>query len=95
MPDREDILERIRQIKRNVLPNDRVILFGSQARGDANEYSDWDLLIILDKMEKEPDDFDKYAYPFIELGWEINQVIIPLIYTRPQWEINHPSIFRK
>ncbi|GAH97640.1 unnamed protein product, partial [marine sediment metagenome] len=26
-----------------------VILFGSQARGDSNEYSDYDVLIILEK----------------------------------------------
>lgn len=95
MKDRTDILERIREIKREVLPNGRLILFGSQARGDADEDSDWDLLIVLDKPKKDPDDYDKYAFPFVELGWEINELITPLIYTRSQWEINKPSLFRK
>lgn len=77
MKDRTDILERIREIKREVLPNGRLILFGSQARGDADEDSDWDLLIVLDKPKKDPDDYDKYAFSFVELGWEINELITP------------------
>jgi predicted nucleotidyltransferase len=39
------ILENIRTLKRQLLPNDRMILFGSQARGDARPDSDWDLLV--------------------------------------------------
>ncbi len=95
MQDRTKILESIRQIKRKVLPNDRLILFGSQARGNANEDSDWDLIIVLNKPKKEPIDFDKYVFPFIELGWEIDEMINPFIYTRDQWETNKPSLFRK
>jgi predicted nucleotidyltransferase len=35
------IFENIRTLKRQILPNDRMILFGSQARGDARPDSDW------------------------------------------------------
>lgn len=70
-------------------------MFGSQARNEAYEDSDWDLLIRLDKPRKESTDFDTYAYPFIELGWEMDELINPLIYIRSQWEINKPSLFRK
>ncbi|WEU40193.1 MAG: nucleotidyltransferase domain-containing protein [Candidatus Odinarchaeum yellowstonii] len=27
---------------------DKIILFGSRARGEATKYSDWDILIIVD-----------------------------------------------
>ena len=47
----------------------RVILFGSQARGDSNEASDWDLIVFLDKDKLEETDHDIYSYPLVELGW--------------------------
>jgi predicted nucleotidyltransferase len=43
---------------------DKVILFGSQALNTANEYSDYDILIILDK------DYD----------WQLEDMILSLCY---------------
>ena len=81
------ILENIRTLKRQLLPNDRMILFGSQARGDARLDSDWDLLVVLDKKgERNWDDFDNYAYPFTEIGWDYGVAINPILYTKEQWE---------
>ena len=34
------ILEDIRQLKRQLIPNEKLILFGSQSRGDARPDSD-------------------------------------------------------
>ena len=50
------IFSEIQALKRRILPNERVILFGSQARGDAREDSDWDLLVLLDKDKITYDD---------------------------------------
>jgi predicted nucleotidyltransferase len=33
----QQILENIRQLKRELIPNERLILFGSQARGNARQ----------------------------------------------------------
>ena len=80
------ILENIRTLKRQLLPNDRMILFGSQARGDARPDSDWDLLVLLDKEKKEFEDEDNYSYPFTELGWNYGVAINSILYTKNQWE---------
>ena len=80
------IFEQIRQLKRQILPNDKVILFGSQARGDAKPNSDWDLLVLIDKDKRTFDDYNKYASPFDEIGWSYGVAINPKLYTTKQWE---------
>ncbi len=80
------IFEQIRQLKQQILPNEKVILFGSQARGDERKDSDWDLLILLDKDKRTPEDTDNYAYPFGELGWGFGVAINAIVYTKKQWE---------
>ena len=80
------IFEQIRQLKRQIIPNEQVILFGSQARGDAKPNSDWDLLVLIDKDKKTREDEDKYGFPFDELGWKHGITINALLYTKKQWE---------
>ena len=90
----QQIFEEIQMLKRRILPNEKVILFGSQARGDAREDSDWDLLVLLNKEKKNfIEDYDKYAYPFAELGLKYNTLINAKIYTVNDWETNL-SLFR-
>jgi len=81
------IFNEIKSLKRQILPNDRLILFGSQARGDEKEDSDWDLVILLNKDKINfKEDNDNYAYPFTELGWDYGVVISALVYSKEQWE---------
>ena len=39
----------------------RILLFGSQARGDAREDSDWDVLVLLDKDRIRLEDIDNVS----------------------------------
>ena len=88
----KQIFSEIQSLKRQLLPNERLILFGSQARGDAREDSDWDLLVLLDKKGKHNwSDFEKYAYPFTEIGWNYGVAINPRLYTQEEW--NEGEIF--
>lgn len=93
---RKEVIHSICEKAVQVVPSGtRVILFGSQARGDAHEGSDWDVLILMDKARVYNEDFDEVAFPFVELGWEIGEVINPLLYTYSDWQKRHFTPFYK
>jgi predicted nucleotidyltransferase len=73
-------------LKRQILPNEKLILFGSQARGDEKEDSDWDLLLIVNSDSTNLDDEIKYSYPFAKLGWTHNIDLNVLLYSDNDWE---------
>jgi len=54
------IFEEIQALKRQILLNEQMILFGSQARGDALEDSDWDLLVLLNKEKRNFNEYYSY-----------------------------------
>ena len=90
------ILNAIRDKASQILPKGAiVILFGSRARGDAREDSDWDVLILLDKDHITSQDIDDYSYPLRELGWDYNQCINTILYTKRDWESSIISPFRE
>jgi predicted nucleotidyltransferase len=91
----KQIFEQIRQLKRRVMPEHKLILFGSQARGDERPDSDWDLLVLLNKPTLDNDDSNKYRYPFAELGWEVGTYFSAKIFTAADWERQKPSLFYK
>ena len=82
----QQIFQEIQTLKRQILPNEKVILFGSQARGDAREDSDWDLLVIVNSNTTNLDDEIKYSYPFTKLGWIYNIDMNVLLYSKQEWE---------
>ena len=81
-----EVIDNIKALAKRTLPsNASVILYGSRARGEATENSDWDLLILLDKSSIEQSDYDTFVYPFTYLGWEMSEMIIPVAYTKQEW----------
>jgi predicted nucleotidyltransferase len=88
------ILESIKQTLAVSLPKKAVaLLYGSQARGDAQKNSDWDILIVLDKEKLMPDDYDNVTYPLTKLGWDIGAEINPILYTKREWEASRITPF--
>lgn len=94
--NKERVIHSIRETVGKVLPTGaKVVLFGSQARGDAREDSDWDILILLNKDRVNNMDFDDIAYPLIELGWKIGIMINPILYTYKDWQKRDFTLFHK
>lgn len=90
------ILNAIRDKASQIVPKGAiVILFGSRARGDAREDSDWDVLILLDKDHITSQDIDDYSYPLRELGWDYDQCINAILYTKRDWDSSFISPFRE
>lgn len=90
----KDVINKISSVAREVLPSDaKLFLFGSRARGTSGKDSDWDLLVVLNKEKREPDDISRYACPFMELGYDIQEEINPIVYTNKKWENRRFTVF--
>ena len=93
---RTEISDGIERVLREAAPRKaHAILFGSRARGDARQQSDWDVLILLDKDRITPADMDNISYPIRQLGWEIDEMINPIMYTVKEWEAKSFTPFYK
>ena len=92
----DQILDAIRDKAQQIVPpGSVVILFGSRARGDARDDSDWDVLILLDKDRITSQDIDDYTYPLREMGWYYDQCINAILYTKHDWEGSIASPLRQ
>ena len=89
--DRKEIVNKAEQAIRAVEPDAEIILFGSEARGDARPGSDIDLLVLLsgDKLS-----FDRESVicgDLLLLEGQTGISISPKIYLKKNWE-NRPIL---
>lgn len=90
----DKVLDSIKDSLSKNMPKDgKAILFGSRARGDNREDSDWDILIVLNKDYINNDDYLRISYPLTLLGTDLNEEINPIMYTKRQWDENYFTPF--
>jgi uncharacterized protein len=87
--NRPEIVSQLREIIRREAPNAKVILYGSEARGNARPDSDIDLLILLDKEKVTLEDEQKITYPIYLLELNTGVLISPMVIAKNKWE-NRP-----
>ena len=76
-----------RELKRRlseIIPILDFRVFGSRARGDADEYSDMDIFLEVEKIDKQTR--EKIGEIIWEVGFENFLVISPLIFTKEEIE---------
>jgi DNA polymerase sigma len=79
------VLDRFKDLLKEQLPQHQIIMFGSRARGDAEPYSDLDVVVIIDGM------VDEATREWVsdcawEAGYVQGMIIVPVIFGRTQWE---------
>ena len=86
MLTKSNIVSQISALGKKVLPEgSHLLLYGSRARGDNRADSDWDLLVLLKRPQKEDADFAAISYPLMELGFDLGQYFSVHTYSQQEW----------
>lgn len=82
---RTEIIDRIRE-KVRLLPSQvSVILYGSEAKGEARPDSDIDLLILVDREHITEKERQEMINPLFEIEYETGILINPVVMLKKQW----------
>lgn len=84
----DDASKSIKAAVLEIDPRAEIILFGSRARGDAREDSDWDVLILVPydvnfKAEQ------TFRHRLFDVELKLGQVISTFVYSKQDWESRH------
>ena len=83
------ILKKITDLAFSKFPDSEIYLYGSRARGDAKEFSDWDLLILLNTKKISFETETRLMDEFYELELETGEILSPLVYSKTEWSDFH------
>lgn len=87
-----DYQSMLRQIKENVLevePTAQVWLYGSRAKGNAREDSDWDVLVLSSKEELSVKEESLFIDHICDLMVKTGQTIQLFAYGIKDWHTRH------
>ncbi len=91
----KEIIGQIREAAYHVLPKGSVLyLYGSRARGDNREDSDWDLLALLPETGISKDEKLNMSCDLWEKGQQLNQEFNTFVYTQSEWDNAPLSLFK-
>lgn len=89
MNKKNQILQMIKKVVEKNAPDSEVYLYGSQAKGNENKLSDWDLLILLNTSNVTFDFETKFMDEFYELELKTGEIFSPMIYSKNEWDSNY------
>ncbi len=88
MKNKEEILAKIKESVKKLEPKSEIFLFGSRARGDEREDSDWDLLILIPNAANLKEE-QKFRHELFELELQYGQAISTIVHSKKDWENKH------
>lgn len=78
---RDELPKRVKECVLSIEPTAEVILYGSRARGDSHEESDWDFLVLVDGPVDDRR-VDGIRHRIYEIEWESDQVLSSIVRSR-------------
>jgi uncharacterized protein len=81
---KDEILKRVKKTVLTLEPSAEVILYGSRARNDFREYSDWDFLILVDG-DVDTARTDRIRHALYEIEWDSGEIISSIVRSRQTW----------
>lgn len=89
MTKKDQILSKIINVVNTTVPNSELYLYGSRARGNHDEFSDWDLLILINSNKVSFDYETRIMDAFYEIELETGEVFTPMVYSKNDWLENY------
>lgn len=86
---RTEVVNQISKAIRRLEPTATVILYGSEARGDARSDSDIDVLVLLEGDRRDLKREDRLSGALYDIELATGLSVSPMIMLRSQWE-NRP-----
>jgi uncharacterized protein len=83
---KQQIIHLIRQKVNELDSTAEVILYGSRARGDNKRDSDWDVMILLNRMNVDKKTEQTFRHHLLDLELEIGVPISVFVYSKSDWE---------
>lgn len=81
---REDLLKKVKEALKEIEPSAEIYLYGSRARRDNREDSDWDFLILIDGIV-DTARTDRIRYRLYEIEWETGEILSSIVRNRREW----------
>ena len=88
---RNIILSKVKEAVLQLEPSAEVILYGSRARDDFREYSDWDFLVLVEGLV-DTARTDRIRRVLFDIELDTDQIISSIIRSRQDWNSPRYSV---